>query len=241
LPYFIPAPPFLINPFGTLGAVIRMRSEWSTKKALFDIGIAGPLSGLIVTLTILLFGFFTLPPKEYIFTIHPEYKLLNNIPSQGFTLGNSLLFAGLTTLFNKNSFVPPLNEIYHYPYLCVGWFGLFVTALNLMPFGQLDGGHILYTITDRKKQGIIARIFFVFLIIIGLISVILFLTSSYYLGSMGWLLWALILYFLIKLDHPEIHDNTSLSRNRKLLGWIMFTFFILTFPPIPFSDSIYTP
>jgi len=239
LPYFIPAPPFLINPFGTLGAVIRMRSSCETKRSLFDVGIAGPLSGLIVTIIILLYGFFTLPPKEYIFTIHPEYRTLSSLPDQGFTLGNSLLFYGLSSLFRNYGFVPPMNEIYHYPYLCVGWFGLFVTALNLLPVGQLDGGHILYAISGGKIQGIIARIFLLILLVTGLISVFLFLKHSYYLGSMGWLLWVVILYFLIKLDHPKIADDNQISNNRKILGWLIFVIFILIFPPIPFIDSVY--
>ena len=80
LPFFIPIPPFLLNPFGTMGAVIRIRSIIHSKKALFDIGIAGPLSGLLVTLLVLGFGLVTMPSKEYLFTIHPEYRILQKIP-----------------------------------------------------------------------------------------------------------------------------------------------------------------
>ena len=80
LPYFIPIPPFLLNPFGTMGAVIRIRSPIQTKKALFDIGIAGPIAGLVVTLIVLAYGLMTLPGKEYLYNIHPEYALNGQIP-----------------------------------------------------------------------------------------------------------------------------------------------------------------
>ena len=236
LPYFIPAPPFLVNPFGTLGAVIRIRSSFSSKKSLFDIGIAGPIAGFLVTIIVLIYGFLTLPDKSYIFHIHPEYMVKGEIPTNGFTFGQSIFFYCMTKLFTWHGFVPPMNEIYHYPYLCVGWFGLFVTALNLMPVGQLDGGHIIYALIGGKRQTIIAKIFFGLLIAVGLLSLIPFFGFKLYLGSTGWLLWAAILYFVIKLKHPEIHDDTALTPTRTFLGWLAFITFILTFPPVPFID-----
>ena len=236
-PYFIPIPPFWLNPFGTMGAVIRIRTPISSKKALFDIGIAGPLAGLIVTLCILFYGFLTLPGREYLYTIHPEYLELKTIPEAGLTLGNSLFFWGISKLFSFMNFVPPMNEVYHYPFLCVGWFGLFITALNLIPVGQLDGGHILYSLIGRK-QGLIARGFFIMLIVIGLSSFIPLLGWNIQPGTLGWLLWAGILFFLIKLDHPEIFDDTILDTKRRMLGWMTFGIFIVTFPPIPFFELI---
>jgi membrane-associated protease RseP (regulator of RpoE activity) len=236
-PYFIPIPPFLLNPFGTMGAVIRIRSPITTKKALFDIGIAGPLAGLVVTVGFLLYGFLTLPGKEYLYSIHPEYRSLSAIPEIGLTFGNSLLFWGISKLFSASSFVPPMNEVYHYPFLCVGWFGLFITALNLIPVGQLDGGHILYSLVGRR-QGLIARVFFALLILIGLSSFVPYLGWHVQPGTLGWLLWAGILFFLIKLDHPEVLDDTVLDSRRQTLGWLTFCIFILTFPPIPFFELI---
>ncbi len=234
-PFFIPIPPFLLNPFGTMGAIIRIRSAITTKRALFDIGIAGPLAGLIVTAIVLLYGCFTLPGKEYIYSIHPEYEAIQKIPDTGLTLGYSLLFWGIAKISSIYSYFPPMNELYHYPYLCVGWFGLFITALNLIPVGQLDGGHILYALFG-KKQGIVARIFFIALIITGLTSFLPFLGWKIQFGTLGWLIWAVLLFFLIKLDHPEVFDETQLSPNRKRLGWFTFIIFILTFPPIPFFE-----
>lgn len=236
LPYFIPIPPFLFNPFGTMGAVIRIRGMWTSRKALFDVGIAGPIAGFIVTLAILLYGFFTLPGKEYIYSIHPNYIGLQNLPENGLTFGNSLFFWGLRQCFAPNNFMPQMNEIYHYPFLCVGWFGLFVTALNLIPVGQLDGGHILYSLVGTKRQGVFARIFFFALIIVGLASFIPIRFLHFQIGTTGWLLWALILYFFVKLDHPDIADPEPLPFSRKILGWMAIVIFILTFPPIPFFD-----
>ncbi|MBA4311130.1 MAG: site-2 protease family protein [Chlorobiaceae bacterium] len=236
LPYFIPAPPFLINPFGTMGALIRMKSTPRTTSALFDIGIAGPIAGFCVSLIFLLVGFLTLPTKDYIFTIHPEYRELSMIPSNGLYFGDSLLFWMVKNLVPTSDFIPPMNEIYHYPYLCVGWFGLFVTGLNLMPVGQLDGGHIVFAMFGKKIHRIVARIFFFTLILTGLISIIPAITSQIYPASIGWLVWGIILYFVVKLDHPETAVIESLSTNRKLLGLFSIIIFIISFPPIPFID-----
>jgi membrane-associated protease RseP (regulator of RpoE activity) len=234
LPYFIPIPPFLANPFGTMGAVIRIKSPLTRRSALFDVGIAGPIAGLVVTLGIFLFGITHLPPKEFLYTVHPDYRVLSELPEGGFTLGKSLLFNGLLQLADGHDFVPPMNEIYHYPYLCVGWFGMFVTALNLIPVGQLDGGHILYAITGPRVQGITARVFFGLLILIGAASLIPISGLKVQLGTTGWLLWAAILFFLVKLDHPEVADPEPLTEGRIALGWSTMLLFILMFPPVPF-------
>ncbi len=236
LPYYIPIPPFLFNPFGTMGAVIRMRSMSNSKKALFDIGIAGPIAGFIVTLVILFYGILTLPGKEFLYSIHPEYRALAAIPENGLAFGNSLFLWSISHLVGSHQFFPPMSEIYHYPFLCVGWFGLFVTALNLMPVGQLDGGHIMYALVGKRGQGFIARIFFVLLIASGILSFLPLIGVKIYLGTLGWLVWAFILFFIIKLDHPEIPDYEPLSRNRQVLGWIAFAIFVLTFPPVPFFE-----
>jgi membrane-associated protease RseP (regulator of RpoE activity) len=238
LPYFIPIPPPLLflNPFGTMGAVIRIRSGWSSRKALFDIGIAGPIAGLVVTFGLLAYGLMTLPAKEYIYMVHPEYRVTGIIPEGGLTFGTSALFWLYSKISVTHGFFPPMNEIYHYPFLCVGWFGLFVTALNLLPVGQLDGGHILYALTGSKMQGKIARVFFLFLIVMGLGSLIPLLGWKLRLGTLGWLLWAAILFFIIKLDHPAIPGDEPLTPGRKFLGWATMVTFLLIFPPVPFLE-----
>ncbi len=244
LPYFIPFPPFplvesipfLFNPFGTMGAIIRMRSPLRSKKELFDIGIAGPLAGLVVTLGILIYGFVTLPPVDYLFSIHPEYLTHPPAPEGGFAFGTSIIFYSLSQLFNHHAFIPPMTEIYHYPLLCAGWFGLFVTALNLIPVGQLDGGHIMYALVGPTMQVRIAWTFFILLVISGLLGLLPLLVPGANWGSIGWLVWAAILYFIIKLRHPVVSDDVPLSPNRRMLGWFTFVLFILIFPPVPFYD-----
>ena len=236
LPYFIPFPPFLFNPFGTMGAVIRMRGVISSKKQLFDIGSAGPLAGLVVTFIVLFYGFVTLPPIQYLYHIHPQYAGLSHIPEGGLTFGNSIFLWILLKTAGHGQFVPPMNEIYHYPFLCVGWFGLFITAMNLIPVGQLDGGHILYSLAGRR-QGHIARIFFGILILLGLISFLPLFGSHIQLGTIGWLVFAGILFFIIKLDHPEIYDPYQLDINRRIIGWGLMIFFLLIFTPVPFLES----
>lgn len=155
LPFVIPVPP-AVMPFGTFGAVIRTRTPMMSKNQLFDIGVAGPVAGFIVCIVILLIGFATLPSIEYLYAIHPELRA-TGLTDKGLTFGDTVLFSLLRWIFQGGSFVPPMNEIYHYPFLCVGWFGMFVTALNLLPFGQLDGGHVLYALIGRR-QHVVGRV-----------------------------------------------------------------------------------
>ena len=243
LPFFIPFPPFpivesvpfLFNPFGTMGAVIRMRSPLQSKKMLFDIGIAGPLAGLAATAGVLFYGFLTLPTIDYLYQIHPEF-VKHPTTGEGFAFGNSALFFALSKFFAQNAFVPPMTEIYHYPYLCAGWFGLFVTALNLIPVGQLDGGHIIYALVGSRAQSAIAWTFFVLLIIVGLLGFLPLVIPGANWGSIGWLIWAAILYFIIKLRHPIVSDDEGLSPARTILGWLTIALFFFIFPPIPFYE-----
>lgn len=233
LPYYIPIPHFLINPFGTMGAVIKIRSPLTKNRVLFDIGIAGPLAGLVVTIGVLAYGLITLPPKEYILTMHPDYLMNAPWPEGGLTFGNSVLFYLLGKIHYSTGFFPPMNEIYHYPYLCAAWFGMFVTAINLMPVGQLDGGHILYALVGSKRQGFIAKVFFGALIAVGLIGLVPSVDPSIGFGTAGWLLWAAIMFFLIKLRHPDVPDTEEIDDNRKMLGWVTLFLLIILFPPIP--------
>ncbi|HCT53131.1 MAG TPA: site-2 protease family protein, partial [Balneola sp.] len=152
LPYYIPLPVGI----GTLGAVIRIKEKIHQTKKLFDIGIAGPIAGFIVSLIVLIVGFATLPEPSHVqnFGGHEELKayvaqtgeypteILSQDEGTVLIFGNTILYGFLASLFDN---VPPLWEMYHYPWLLAGWFGLFFTALNLMPVGQLDGGHILYS------------------------------------------------------------------------------------------------
>lgn len=177
LPFFIPfwfagAMPAI----GTMGAVIRIRQYIDSRKKHFDIGIAGPIAGFIIALGVLAWGFTTLPPQDYILGVHPEYKELGpnwqeessriSMESPGsFYLGKSLIYM----IFEKYvatdpSRVPSAFEIIHYPWLFAGFLGLFFTALNLLPIGQLDGGHILYGLVGYEWHRRIATVLFVALV-----------------------------------------------------------------------------
>lgn len=259
LPYFIPIPP-LGMPFGTMGAVIRTRSPIMTRKALFDIGIAGPLAGFVMCVAFLIIGFATLPPKEYIFTIHPEYRIMGGqIPLTGMYFGDTILYKTLASIFaNPNGWLPPMNEMYHYPFLCVGWFGLFVTALNLLPVGQLDGGHIAYAMFG-ERQITIGRIVWWAIFVLGLGSLMnwaldaltydspdaLFmgikslllpllvgvqhLAPWLYAAYGGWLLWAFLLRVFIRIEHPPIDDEEPLGVGRMALGWLAAAILVVSF------------
>lgn len=242
LPYYIPFPPipFFLN-FGTMGAVIRTKTPVPTKKAMFDIGVAGPIAGFVACLIILVYGFMNIPGEEYILTIHPDYYS----PEYGkggidLTFGNTLLFSFFKMIFvDPGQFFPPMSEVYHYPYLCVGWFGLFITAMNMIPVGQLDGGHIGYTLFGKETHFKIAVVAFSTLFILGVLGIIES-TLDFYIGFgwSGWLFWAAILYFVVKIEHPPIHDDTELDFKRKLIGYFSFFILIISFSPTPFLLTI---
>lgn len=240
LPYYIPSPslPGFLN-FGTFGAVIRTTSPIPSKKVMFDIGVAGPIAGFVATIGVLIYGFTHLPGKEFILQIHPEY--FSGAGQEGgvaLEFGSSMLynFFSLSLTDPAREFIPPMTEMYHYPFLITGWFGLFVTAMNLIPVGQLDGGHVSYAMFGEQHK-IIARIAFGMILAMGIIGWLpeLGVESSY--GWSGWLFWALILFFFVKLYHPPVSDETQLDPNRKLLGWITYGILIACFAPSPFNIS----
>ncbi len=243
LPYYIPFPPIpgFFN-FGTMGAVIRTRSEIKSNKAMFDIGIAGPIAGFIACLSILIYGFTNLPGEEYILAIHPDYfteEYGQNVIN--FEFGDTILFMVMRKIFTTpDQFVPPMSEVYHYPYLCVGWFGLFVTAMNMVPVGQLDGGHIVYSMFGEKKQEAISGITMLLLIALGVLGTLdAFLELNFHFGWSGWLFWSLILYFFIKVKHPPVRDFKPLNKSRLILGYFSLVILLLSFSPSPFVISLY--
>ena len=156
LPYYIPFPMGL----GTFGAVIRIRERIFSRREFFDIGLAGPLAGFVVAVGVLAYGFTHLPPLEYLFSIHPEYARYGTDYARhvyppgpaGLELARPLLYRGLEALLADPARVPHPNELLHYPVLLAGALSLFFTALNLLPLGQLDGGHILYGVLGPARS-----------------------------------------------------------------------------------------
>jgi len=242
LPYFIPFPPIMgfLN-FGTMGAVIKTRSTVMDNKAMFDIGVAGPIAGFFASVIILIYGFTHLPGVDYLLAIHPDYfqpEYAENILSLQF--GDTLLMTFLRDTFtNSNQFVPPMTEIYHYPYLCAGWFGLFVTSMNMILVGQLDGGHISYSMFGKIKHEAIASISMIILIVLGVLGTLeTFLELNIGIGWTGWLFWSFILYFVIKVKHPPVTNFSPLDFKRMALGHFSFFILVVSFSPAPFIISI---
>jgi membrane-associated protease RseP (regulator of RpoE activity) len=261
LPYFLPFPPIpvllqLFLNFGTFGAVIRTKTVVPSKKVMFDIGVAGPIAGFFASLLVLAYGFLHLPSSDFILAIHTDYDFAINASASALGIplafGNTFLFSGLKELLTNPSmqFVPPMSEIYHYPFLCAGWFGLFVTALNLIPMGQFDGGHLIYTMFGNLHRKI-ALISFYALFILSIPSlsdtILRTLFGFVYNRDIGqvvpfaqyswtaWFLWAMIARYVVKLYHPPVTDETPLDTRRIAIGWFCILIFILSFSINPFT------
>jgi membrane-associated protease RseP (regulator of RpoE activity) len=235
LPYYVPFPFIFLNPFGTMGAVIRMKARYYSRKALLDIGTAGPIAGWVTSVVILIVGFTNLPPVQYLYELHPEYAT-TGIPLSGFTFGYNLLFLTFEKIFTSSPevFMPPMNEVYHYPFLCVGWFGLLITSLNMLPVGQLDGGHISYAMFGEKHK-YVAYLVFGLLVFFGLLGLLPLLGINNNSGSINWLVWAALIFFVIKIKHPPTYSEyeAPLDSTRMMAGWFTFFIFIVSFCPVP--------
>lgn len=242
LPYFIPLP--ILSPVGTMGAVIRIKERIRKTKALFDIGIAGPLAGFIVSLVLLFIGFYTLPtPIEFVNSLpnetghtalgqyvttygtYPDAPTVSGDEMGVLVMGDTLLFSFLSLFFNN---IPPMWELYHFPFLFAGWLGLLFTALNLTPVGQLDGGHILYGLVGFEKHKLIARLFVGLLSLLGGVGFVPLITSGLYdsytflAAPLSWAIWGIILFILLqKAFDNEIYWITITASVSMLLSFIL--------------------
>lgn len=208
LPYFIPFPTFI----GTIGAIIRYKGPVPSRKALFDVGIAGPLVGLIMSIAVTFIG-------------------LNLETSSPNPLSNIMMFnLGLPPLFIFIQNIVGVEGGNLHPVAFAGWVGMFITLLNLLPAGQLDGGHMLRAMLGKKAESIsflMPRIMF----LIGIYVI-------YWLNEDGfiWVFWALFLWAFAAAGHPSpLQDKVELDRRRLLLGIIMFILGLLCFTLIPFK------
>ncbi len=236
LPYYIPT--FTLG-WGTLGAVIRIREPIPSTRKLFDVGIGGPLAGFVVALLLLLYALATLPDPTYIMDLEGHEDLKQYVeqfgafPRRSMDLSSPgedslILLVGQTPLFWLLSqlfpHVPPMDELYHYPVLFAGWMGLFFTALNLLPVGQLDGGHILFSLVGHKWHTRLARGFVVLLLLSGSIGFVDFYFPKLYelnevVGRLGWFFLSGILYFFLAKVFKSNHRLIAPF----LLGIMAFT------------------
>jgi Zn-dependent protease len=208
LPYFIPLPPPFI--LGTMGAFISMREPISNKKALMDIGAAGPIAGFLVSLPILVIG-FTLE------TLYPV--TLTEISSNVFVFNEPLLFTGIRFFFPAS----PENSLMH-PTAFAGWVGLFVTALNLIPGGQLDGGHIARALLGNKAK----YLSFIVILVLFLLSFI----TGFYL----WVFFAFLIMILGTSHPPPLNDISSLGKKRQVVGAFCMAMLLLCIHYAPISE-----
>ncbi len=199
LPYFLPAPSLI----GTFGAFIRIRSAIYSKRVLFDIGVAGPLAGFVFLLPALGIG---LAFSKVIPGIDNQSSIHFGIPLLQWLLQHAI-FPGAR-----------FADVYLHPVARAAWIGIFATALNLLPIGQLDGGHILYSLVGDKHRRISM------FAIAALVPLALFWWV--------WLVWAVVLFWM-GCRHPVIHDASDLGAGRRKLGWISLAIFVLCFMPSP--------
>lgn len=244
LPFFIPAP--LISPLGTLGAFIAMRGIPKNKRVLFDVGVAGPLAGVVIAIPVLFLGLSLshlgnigpaapgtsgLLEGNSIFYLFSKYIMFGRLLPEPASMGGLpptlywilYFFSGQPIPFNG-------LDVQLDPVALAGWAGLLVTALNLVPVGTLDGGHVAYGLFGEKARRI-------FPVAIGALLALSFLPSLLTLSlgafNFSWLLWVFILFWLGNVRTQPLDDITPLDGKRRFLGFFMLILFILLFTPIP--------
>ena len=202
LPYFLPSP-FL----GTFGAFIRVRSPIYSKQVLFDIGVAGPIAGFVFLLPALSIGL-------------AFSKVIPHIAQQGsLVFGEPLLQLLLQWVIFPGAHA---TDIYLHPVARAAWVGMFATSMNLLPIGQLDGGHILYSFFPQRHK-LISKLLCLAMVPLG------------YFWR-GWFLWAVILFWLGR-RHPVIYDPSTMSAGRRKLAWVALVIFVLCFIYAPINEG----
>ncbi|MFY9610277.1 MAG: site-2 protease family protein [Blastocatellia bacterium] len=214
LPFFIPAPPS-ITPFGTFGAVIKIKAPIRSRRALFDIGIAGPLAGFAFALPAsvigLVFAKAAMPPSAAAVTESIQFR-------------DPLLFIIITELLGLPKWIE-WNPIYW-----AAWGTLLVTALNLFPVGQLDGGHVLYAVGGRRLHKWVS--------VITAAAVVSLAAAAFYLNQPPvYFLWALVLLFLLRVGHPPVIEEEPLGKGRVALAIFAVLVFLLCFMPFPITTG----
>jgi Zn-dependent protease len=209
-PIFLPMP---LSPIGTLGALIVMRPRSAGFKAMFDIAVSGPLAGLVPTLVALWVG---LPLSQVV--------PVDGSDAFGREMRESLLLKALAGFFFD---LQPGQTLWLHPLAFAGWVGLFITSLNLLPIGQLDGGHILFTLLPRRAHQVSQVV-----VLLALGAVVIF-------GAWQWTLMVILL-IVLGLRHPPLAEDPSqidLDLGRRVLGWALLAFMVLGFTPTPFGEA----
>ncbi|MBA2565186.1 MAG: site-2 protease family protein [Gemmatimonadetes bacterium] len=206
LPFYVPVPPFFSS-LGTLGAVIKMRTPLYNRRILLDVGAAGPLAGMAAALPILVYGILHAP-------VAPD------VGGPGIIFNEPLLFSGLERLLRPD--VTAGTDIEATSLVLAGWLGIFVTALNLLPAGQLDGGHVVYALVGERQRWV-GGLCFATLAGLGWLW-------------MGWWVWAVLILLVVRIRHPRVPElDLPLGRRRTAIGWLTLALFVLCFHPVPFS------
>jgi membrane-associated protease RseP (regulator of RpoE activity) len=200
LPFFLPAP----TPIGTFGAFIQIRSRFHSRSELLDIAVGGPIAGFVVAVPLTVIGLL-LSPVTY--------------PATPSDIGFPLIFQLISLLVGRT----PLAALHLHPIAIAAWIGMLATALNLLPGGQLDGGHIVYALSPRAHKRL--TIFFVLALLLAAV-----------LYWSGWLVWA-IAFYVTRKHPPVLHAERKLPRSRKLLAWTALFLFVLTSMPAPFAGG----
>jgi hypothetical protein len=207
-PYFIPAPTLI----GTMGAFIKIRSAFPSRRSLFDIGIAGPIAGFVLAVPISIIGMLLSYP-------------VSRVPSADIQLGYPLLFRALHGLFMQMHLQPhqSISHLVLHPLAVAGWTGMFATALNLLPGGQLDGGHIVFAWSERAHK------------YVSWLTILALLPFAYY-KWVGWLMWGIVL-FVTGRRHPIVYDNDRLDAKRKALVAFAVVMLVFSIVPAPVVNS----
>lgn len=213
LPFFIPTPP-LIGPAGTLGAFIKIVSPMTSRKAIFDIGVAGPIAGFIALLPIAVVAVLTTNPAA------ASAPAINN--DLQIVFSDPLLYH----IFAYIGGIDLNRAMQPNPFYAATWLGLLITALNLIPSGQLDGGHAVYAVFGKKFHKWSGRIAFA---VMFLFSVLGF----YFYSSPSGLLFLIVLAIMLRVGHPEPYDESPLDNKRLIIAFLTFVIFVLCFVPFP--------
>lgn len=210
LPYFIPTPP-MIGPAGTLGAFIRIRSPMHSRRAVFDIGVAGPIAGFIALIPIAIIGVATMEPVT----------AQQIVSSSGIVFSDPLLMQLIAYMRGIDLHMSSGNAFYF-----AAWVGLLVTALNLIPSGQLDGGHAIYAVLGKTIHRWTGRIAFVLMAVLSILGWLYFNSPS------GFLI-AILLGVMMRIRHPEPRDRSPLGAVRTSVAFLTLVIFVLCFSPFP--------